>query len=209
MGKRSVRIGSGEGMKESIIIDVRTREEFVKEHIKGSINIPLHDMEFYMDFLREKDVYLYCDTARRAEMAAKILEKEGIETKIIKGEELKDYEKEGKNIICAVNYVFVRNGMEDEFEEMVESLCKITDEMPGFLGGKLLKMSGISAIGSGLPGDLKEENMRPTKYIMLTYWKSKEAHEKSHLTDAFKDAFQKMPAYLTQMPYEEFYEILR
>ena len=47
-------------------------------------------------------------------MASKILEKENIETKIIKGEELKDYEKEGKNIVCAVNYVvnyvFVRNG---------------------------------------------------------------------------------------------------
>jgi len=194
---------------EEIIVDVRTREEFVKEHVKGAINIPLHDMEFYIDFLKDKNVVLYCDTARRAEMASKILEKEDIETKIIKGEELKDYEKEGKNIVCAVNYVFVRNGMEKEFEEMVEQLCKTTDEMPGFLGGKLLKMSGISAIGSGLPGDLKEEIIKPTKYIMLTYWESKEAHEKSHLTDAFRNASQKMPAYLTQMPYEEFYEILR
>ena len=194
---------------EEIIVDVRTREEFVKEHVKGAINIPLHDMEFYIDFLKDKKVVLYCNTERRAEMASKILEKEDIETKIIKGEELKDYEKEGKNIVCAVNYVFVRNGMEKEFEEMVENLCKTTDEMPGFLGGKLLKMSGISAIGSGLPGDLKEEMVKPTKYIMLTYWESKEAHEKSHLTDAFRNAFQKMAAYLTQMPYEEFYEVLR
>ena len=99
--------------------------------------------------------------------------------------------------------------MEKEFEEMVENLCKTTDEMPGFLGGKLLRISGISAIGSGLPGDLKEEIIKPTKYIMLTHWESKEAHEKSHLTDAFRNAFQKMPDYLTQMPYEEFYEVLR
>ena len=73
----------------------------------------------------------------------------------------------------------------------------------------MLRISGISAIGSGLPGDLKEEIIKPTKYIMLTYWESKEAHEKSHLTDAFRNAFQKMPDYLTQMPYEEFYEVLR
>jgi len=44
---------------EEIIVDVRTREEFVKEHVKGAINIPLHDMEFYIDFLKDKNVVLY------------------------------------------------------------------------------------------------------------------------------------------------------
>jgi len=35
-----------------LIVDVRTREEYVKSHIKGAINIPLYDLEFYLDFLR-------------------------------------------------------------------------------------------------------------------------------------------------------------
>lgn len=39
---------------EEIIVDVRMREEFVKEHIKGAINIPLYDIDFYVDFLRNK-----------------------------------------------------------------------------------------------------------------------------------------------------------
>ena len=194
---------------EKLIIDVRTREEFVKRHIKGAINIPLHDLHFYLDFLKDKDITFCCDTGRRAKMAQKILEKEGIKSDVIMPEEMGDYEKEGSEIICAVNYVMVKEGMKEEFEKSLEELCKATDEIPGFLGGKLLKMSGISAIGSGLPGDLREETTKPEKYIMITYWKSKEAHEKSHKTEVFIKAFTQMPAYLSQMPYEEFYEVLR
>ena len=39
-----------------LIIDVRTREEFVKEHIKGALNIPHYDLQFHEDFLKEKDI---------------------------------------------------------------------------------------------------------------------------------------------------------
>ena len=118
-------------------------------------------------------------------------------------------EKEGKSIITAVNYVVVRNGYEKEFEEMVKQLCRETDKMSGFLGSKFFKIDDISAIGSMLPGDLRNEKISPAKYILLTYWESKEAHEKSHVTEIFKKAFEAMPAYLAEMPYEEFYEVLK
>ncbi|OYT59979.1 hypothetical protein B6U81_05335 [Thermoplasmatales archaeon ex4484_30] len=159
---------------EEIIVDVRMREEFVKEHIKGAINIPLYDIDFYVDFLRNKKINFCCDTGRRAKMAKEMLASKGIESHAMMPEEMAKYEKEGKDIICAVNYVVVRKGMEENFEKSVEELCKATDEMPGFLGGKLLRVSGISAIGSSLPGDLKDEEIKPKKYIMLTYWESKE-----------------------------------
>ncbi|HHF56455.1 MAG TPA: hypothetical protein ENL42_06050 [Thermoplasmatales archaeon] len=196
-------------MKEKIIVDVRTREEFVKEHIKGAINIPLYDIDFYIPFLIEREVLLYCDTGRRAEIAARKLKERGINAAMIGEEEVKEYEKEGKGIICAVNFVSVRGGKEKEFEESVEELCRATDEMPGFLGSKLLKVNGISAIGSGLPGELRNEEVKPTKYIILTYWESKETHDESHMSEIFRKAFEKMPALLSQMPYEEFYEVLR
>ncbi len=196
-------------MKEKLIVDVRTREEFVKEHVKGAINIPLHDIDFYIDFLADKQVMLYCDTGRRAEMALEKLRKENTEAGVMSSKELAKKEKEGRQIICAVNFVSVRRGMEKEFEENVENLCKATDEMPSFLGSKFLKVSGISAMGSGLPGDLGNEEIKPTKYIILTYWESKELHEESHKTEIFRKAFEKMADYLTQMPYEEFYEVLR
>lgn len=194
---------------EKLIVDVRTREEFVKEHVKGAINISLHDLHFYFDFLKDKDITFCCDTGRRAKMAQKILEEKGIKSDVIMPEEMDSYEKEGGEIICAINYVMVREGVREHFERSLEELCKATDEMPGFLGGKLLRINGISAIGSGLPGDLREETTKPEKYIMITYWKSKEAHEKSHNTEVFMKAFEQMPAFLSQMPYEEFYEVLR
>ena len=39
-------------VEENLILDVRTREEYVQDHIKGSINIPVHDLEFYFHFLK-------------------------------------------------------------------------------------------------------------------------------------------------------------
>ena len=45
-----------------LIVDVRTREEYVKNHVKGAIYIPLYDLEFYIDFLRGKEIFLYCDS---------------------------------------------------------------------------------------------------------------------------------------------------
>jgi len=192
-----------------MIIDVRTREEFVKEHVKGAINIPWQDLDFYIDFLKGKEIMLYCDTGIRSGIAKENLAKYGIDAKIIQPEKLKEMEKEGRNIVAAVNYVVVRNGYEKRFEESVMQLCHETDKMPGFMGTKFLRVDGISAIGSGLPGDLRNEEIKPTKYVIITYWESKDAHEKSHMTEVFKNAFKKMPAYLAEMPYEEFYDILK
>ncbi|RLF50281.1 MAG: hypothetical protein DRN11_04920 [Thermoplasmata archaeon] len=62
-----------------IVIDVRTREEFIKEHIKGAINIPWQDLDFYIDFLKDKEVMLYCDTGFRASIAKEKLVKYGID----------------------------------------------------------------------------------------------------------------------------------
>ncbi len=194
---------------DELIVDVRTREEFAKEHIKGAINIPLHDLNFYIDFLKGKKAKIYCDTRRRAEMAEKKLRENGIGADVLGTDDVSKYEKEKRGMICAVNYVSVRSGHENEFEEAVISLCKATDKMTGFLGSKLLKVDGISAIGSGIPGDLRNAEVKPTKYIMLTYWESKEDHEASHKQELFVEAFKQMPVYLTKLPYEEFYEVLR
>ena len=35
-----------------LIVDVREREEYVQERIKGAINIPLFDLEYHLDFLK-------------------------------------------------------------------------------------------------------------------------------------------------------------
>lgn len=192
-----------------LIVDVRTREEYVKNHVKGAINIPLYDLEFYIDFLKDKEVFLYCDKGKRSKIAAAKLKEKGIDAKVLLPEDSKNYERERKSIICVVNYIEVKPRFEEIFEMTAKELCKKTIEMPGFLGSKILKVSGISCIGSGLSGNCTQMEIKPTKYILITFWENKEAHEESHKHQIFIEAFKEMHEYLAKMPYEEFYEIIK
>jgi len=67
----------------NLIVDVRSREEYYKRHVKGSLNISLFDLEFCIDFLRDKDVLFYCDTGRRSRMAVEYLGERGIKASLI------------------------------------------------------------------------------------------------------------------------------
>ena len=192
-----------------LIVDVRSREEYSKNHIKGSLNIPLFDLEYYIDFLKDKDVLLYCDTGRRARMAVEYSRERGIKAAVIPLEELDKYKKEGKPIICALNYLSVKPGLEEEFEEKTKELCRVTYGKKGFLGSKIFRVSTISYGGSGLQGTYEDIDVKPTKYVMLTYWKSKIAHEEFHKDPDIVEGFMGLMKYLSIMPYEEYGEIIR
>ena len=118
----------------NMIVDVRSREEYYKNHIKGSLNIPVSDLEYYIDFLKDKNILLYCDTGRRAKMAVQFLTRRAVKAAIIPQEELDKYKREGKPIICAINYLSVKPGIEKEFEEKTKELCRMTYGKKGFLG---------------------------------------------------------------------------
>ena len=129
------------------------------------------------------------------------------------------YEKEGKSVVCALNYLSIKPGyekefeknvhIEEEFEEKVKGLCRITTPMKGFLGSKIFKISTISYGGSGLRGEYKDIDVEPTKYVMLTYWTSKEAHEEFHKQNVIMEGMMGLMKYLSIMPYEEYGDILR
>ncbi len=72
-----------------------------------------------------------------------------------------------------------------------------------------MKISGASGIGSFIKSDLKNIDFKPIKYIIITYWKDKESHEKSHKLGFFKEIYDKLPVYSTKIPYEEFYNVLK
>lgn len=61
----------------AIIIDVRTPEEYLRGHIKKSINIPLDKLEQSLDVLndKEKTIITCCASGMRSERAKKILKK--------------------------------------------------------------------------------------------------------------------------------------
>ena len=192
-----------------LIVDARSREEYYKNHVKGSLNIPLFDLEYYIDFLKGKEVTIYCDTGRRARMAVEYLSDQGIKAALVPQEDLDKYEKEGKPLLCAINYLSVKPGLEKEFEEKSKELCRVTYGKKGFLGSKIFRVSTISYGGSGLQGTYKDIDVKPTKYVMLTYWTSKKAHEEFHKEPDIVEGFMALMKYLSIMPYEEYGEIIR
>jgi rhodanese-related sulfurtransferase len=202
-----------------MIVDVRSTEEYIKNHIKGALNMPLFVLENFVDFLEGKEVLLYCDTGHRAAIGVELLNKHGIKAKIISDEAFKKYEKEGKSVVCALNYLSIKPGyekefeknvhIEEEFERKVKGLCRITTPMKGFLGSKIFKISTISYGGSGLQGEYKDIDVEPTKYVMLTYWTSKEAHEEFHRQNVIMEGMMGLMKYLSIMPYEEYGDIMR
>lgn len=196
-------------LSNDMIIDVRTREEYYKNHIKGSINIALHDLKFYSDFLKDKKVQVYCNSGARANIANKWLRRENIDSQVLKGNWEKDYSRVKNSIISAVNYIEIIPGQETNFQKNIKELCQKTNEVKGFLGSKLLKISGISGIGSYLEKDLTNVEIKPEKYIIITYWKDKRSHEESHKLKFFKEIYDKLPEYSSKTPYEEFYEVLK
>lgn len=193
----------------NLIVDVRSREEYYKNHVKGSLNIPLFDLEYHIDFLKDKGIRLYCDTGRRAKLAVDYLATRGVKAAIIPQAELDKHKKEGKPILCAINYLSVKPGIEEEFEEKTKELCRMTYGKKGFLGSKIFRVSTISYGGSGLQGTYENIDVKPTKYVMLTFWASKKAHEDFHKEPDILKGFMSLMKYLSIMPYEEYGDVLR
>ena len=65
--------------KESIIVDVRTTEEWQQDgHADCSVNYPLNQLESKIDELKEyKNVTLVCRSGNRAEQAKQMLKSKG------------------------------------------------------------------------------------------------------------------------------------
>lgn len=62
------------------ILDVRTKEEFDKNHIDGAISVPLDELEDNLDkFDKKEDISVICNTGERTKKAGKILEDNGFE----------------------------------------------------------------------------------------------------------------------------------
>jgi len=192
-----------------LILDVKTREEFYMNHIKGALNIPVWDLEFYLDFLKDKKVKVYCGNRRkRAKMALKYLRDKGIDVSELPLEKFDDFEWVGKPIISAINYLSVKPGHEEKIEEMMENLCQITMDKKGFIGTKVVKATNVAFGGSILQGEFENIEIKPTKYIMVTYWDSKENHEAFHRLDEIMQGFKDMMPHISIMPFEEYAEII-
>ncbi|WP_205839133.1 rhodanese-like domain-containing protein [Velocimicrobium porci] len=74
------------GKNGTLIIDLRKKEVFEKEHILGAINIPYEALEQKIRRLNGyKNIILYCERGNISLLAARQLEKEGINVKTLYG----------------------------------------------------------------------------------------------------------------------------
>jgi len=84
--------------EKSILIDVRTEQEFKQGHLKNAINIPHTEIRGKIkDYVKDKEekIIVYCRTGRRSGIAKKILEDMGYKNVINAGayEKLKEQRK--------------------------------------------------------------------------------------------------------------------
>lgn len=67
--------------QKSIVVDVRSPEEFAEGHVPGAINIPHTEIDKSLENLQsypDKTIILYCHSGRRAGIAANYLEEHGV-----------------------------------------------------------------------------------------------------------------------------------
>ncbi len=66
--------------KGAVILDVRTKAEYAEGHVKGSLNIPLDQVEEQLKKLdRTRPVITCCKSGARSGMATDILKRAGVE----------------------------------------------------------------------------------------------------------------------------------
>lgn len=65
----------------SVLLDVRTTEEYERGRIPGSVNIPLSDIDTVSEFITNKStpVFVYCLSGARSSAAVNQLKKYGFE----------------------------------------------------------------------------------------------------------------------------------
>ncbi len=71
-----------EGNNECILLDVRSEQEYKEEHLDGSINIPLYDINQEIEMVipnKNSPIIVYCQSGTRSKKAISILKKKGYE----------------------------------------------------------------------------------------------------------------------------------
>lgn len=66
--------------EDTLLLDIRSKEEFEEGNIYGSLNIPLHDLMYDIDEIenfKDKNVIVYCRSGHRSITACNLLELQG------------------------------------------------------------------------------------------------------------------------------------
>lgn len=86
--------------KHHHIVDVRTKSEYEKSHLKRSINLPLYELNKSINLLDKNEKYLiHCQTGYRSMIASSILKSDGFDITEIKDGFKGFLDKESKEVV--------------------------------------------------------------------------------------------------------------
>jgi rhodanese-related sulfurtransferase len=68
-----------------LIIDLRSHEEFVREHVPGAISVPQGNFHGELSGQEDRTVILYCERGGLSMAVARDLERQGYHTKTVVG----------------------------------------------------------------------------------------------------------------------------
>ena len=86
--------------KHHHIIDVRTKSEYEKSHLKRSVNLPLYELNKSINLLDKNEKYLiHCQTGYRSMIASSILKRDGFDITEIKDGFKGFLDKESKEVV--------------------------------------------------------------------------------------------------------------
>lgn len=71
-------IDNYEEYSDTVIVDVRTLDEYESGHLKGAVNVPVSEIK-NIDISKDKKIVVYCRSGSRSNTAAKELIKLGYE----------------------------------------------------------------------------------------------------------------------------------
>ena len=71
--------------RDTLIIDLRDREEYAKSHVRGAVNIPYSEIDEHTQFPLDKTLVLYCDRGGASLLLARQLAKKGHRTRSVIG----------------------------------------------------------------------------------------------------------------------------
>ena len=84
-----------------LVFDVRSAEEYAREHIAGSTNVPLErieDSSFPVELNSTEVLYLICTDATKADLAAAALRRRGVNDVLVVAGGLKSWRALGYEI---------------------------------------------------------------------------------------------------------------
>lgn len=83
------------------LIDVRTSDEFNKDHLQGAINYDIYESDFETNvgkLNKSKPIFVYCYSGGRSSQAANIMKKKGFKTIYDMSEGFKKWKTSGKPV---------------------------------------------------------------------------------------------------------------